>query len=76
MEVKLNEKESIVYEAIIQYVSTRGFVPSRRELQAMTDTTGWELSRSLASLQEKQLIEVKHRTPRAIVVRGYRFVKE
>lgn len=72
----LNEKEKMVYEAIVDYMTYYGFCPSVRDI---CDMTGMKSTSSvfnyLVALNRKGKIKT-YGSPRAIKLIGYKLIKE
>lgn len=74
-EKEKEKKQEEVYNALVAYTQRKNYVPTRRELGIATNLSGWEVNSALQALQDRGLIKITPRTPRAIVLVGYILVK-
>ncbi|MDE5639391.1 MAG: hypothetical protein K2I47_06320 [Odoribacter sp.] len=72
---KEEKRQDAVYNAIVAYAIRKNYAPTRRELASATNLSGWEVSNTLKALQARGLICITPKTPRAISLVGYAFVK-
>lgn len=73
----MTDRQKQIYEFIVAYIQENLYPPTIREIG---DNVGLASTSSvyehLKSLERKGYIEVKENSPRAIKVKGYKFVKE
>ena len=73
----MNNKQKEIYEFIVSYIEKNMYPPSIREIAAgvgfRSNASVWH---HLLKIQEYGFIEIKMNSPRAIKVKGYKFVKE
>ncbi len=72
---KEERRQEEVYNALVAYTMRKGYVPTRREIGLATNLSNWDVSNTLNALQARGLIRITPKTPRAIVLVGYSFVK-
>lgn len=72
----MTEKDYEVYKFIIDYIKENGYAPSYREIREGVGTKSIDsVLRILWKLEYMGKIKIKKKTPRAIKVVGYEFVK-
>jgi len=70
------EADHVVYNFIVDYMTTNGYSPFYREIaHGCYMSIGSEIIGYLNKLQSTGRIKMKDKTPRAIRVIGYEFVK-
>jgi SOS-response transcriptional repressor LexA len=72
----MTEDDHLVYNFIVNYITTNGYSPSYREItKGCHISSVSEIIRYLNKLQSMGKIKMKDNTPRAIRIVGYKFVK-
>ena len=73
----MTQRQQQIYDFIVAYLEENLYPPT---IQEIGDGVGLAYKSSvfshLLAIQEKGYIEVKNNSPRAIKVKGYKFVKE
>ena len=76
-ELGMTDRQQQIYDFIVAYIEENLYPPSVREIG---DGVGLYSTSSvyehLKTLENKGYIEIKENSPRAIKVKGYKFVKE
>ena len=73
----MSRKQKEIYDFIVSYIEKNMYPPSIREIAAGVGlSSGTNVWHHLLKIQEYGFIEIKANSPRAIKVKGYKFVKE
>lgn len=73
----MTERQQEIYNFIVAYIEEQLFPPTIREIGvAVGLASASSVAEHLLKIQEYGFIEIKENSPRAIKVKGYKFIKE
>lgn len=72
----MTDRELEIYKFIIAYIQETGYAPTYREIGKGVHVAASEVIPCIQYLERNGWIKTKPKTPRAIHVVGYKFVKD